>query len=538
VLGQVDRRRLARVAGLFLAVLALHGLPREVCAQQAGPPAPAPHFDVQHFEVQGNTLLAAAEIEQALAPFKGGSKTFADLKQAADALEEVYHARGYSAAQVQLPEQDITQGMVRLRVVEPRVAKVVVEGNTVFGTDNVRRSLPSVKEGESPNAREIARDLQLTAEHPVKQTTVLLRAGASEDQVDVAVKVVDDKPWRAFLTLDNTGTSATGYYRSGIGYQHSNLFDRDHTLTAQYVTSPTYASKVGIYGVGYRIPFYDRHSSLDLVAGYSNVNSGTVQGLFTVSGSGTIAGAHWNYYPAKWGDVEQKLSLGLDYRAFNNQVMFEGQGIVPDITVHPASATYYGVVRGAESELTFNAGLAANIPGGNDGTEADFQRSRSTATSKYTILHYGFTYLRQLSEGWQARALFNGQYTGNALVSGEQFGLGGADSVRGYVLREVVNDRGYTGQLELYTPEMSSRLGLSDSYKTRLLAFYDFGSVKRNHALPGEALGDSIGSVGVGARVGYGKALSVRLDLARILEPTANRLTGSLRLGVAAAFMF
>ena len=495
-------------------------------------------FDIQRFEAEGNTLLAASEIEQALAPFRGRDKAFADLTQAAEVLEETYHARGYSAVQVLLPEQDITQGVVRLRVVEPRIGKVVVEGNTVFSTDNVRRSLPSVREGGFPNSLEMARELQLTAEHPTKQTTVMLRAGASEDQVDMNVHVVDDKPWRTFLTLDNTGTGATGYERLGIGYQHANLFDRDHTFTAQYVTSPTNASKVNIYGLGYRIPFYDWHSSLDLVAGYSDVNSGTVQGLFTVAGSGTVAGAHWNYYPTKWGDVEQKLSVGFDYRAFNNQVLFEGQGLVPDITVHPVSATYYGVVRSAASELSFNAGLAANLSGGSNGTAADFQRSRPGATSRYTILHYGFTYLRQLPQGWQARALIGGQYTGNALVAGEQFGLGGADSVRGYMLREVVNDRGYAGQLELYTPELSSRFGLSDNYKMRLLAFYDSGSVKRNHALPGEALGDSIGSVGFGARVGYGKSLSFRLDLASIQQPTANRSTGSLRLGVAAAFMF
>ena len=142
------------------------------------------------------------------------------------------------------------------------------------------------------------------------------------------------------------------------------------------------------------------------------------------------------------------------------------------------------------------------------------------------------------AQGWQARALLSGQYTGNALVSGEQFGLGGADSVRGYMLREVVNDRGYAGQLEVYTPELASRFGLSDKYKLRLLAFYDFGAVQRNHALPGEELGDSVGSVGFGARVGYGKSLSMRLDRASILEPTANRARGSLRLGMAAAIMF
>lgn len=498
----------------------------------------SPRFEIARFEVIGNTLLQASEIDAALVPYSGKQKDFSDIQRALEALEQVYRDRGYGVAQVLLPEQDITRGVVQFRVLQPRVGRVLIEGNTHFDAANVRRSLPTIKEGETPNSNDLARNLAVLSEHPAKQTTVTLRSGASAEHVDVAVKVVDDKPWRAFLTLDNTGSATTGQYRTGIGYQHSNLFDRDHTLTAQYVTSPTHATKVSIYGAGYRIPFYGLHSSLDLVAGYSDVNSGTVQGLFTVAGSGTIAGAHWNYYPAKWGDIEQKLSFGLDYRAFNNQVLFEGQGIVPDITVRPASATWYGVVRGAESELSFNLGPAANIPGGNDGTEEDFQRSRAAATSKYTILRYGFSYLRQLSGGWQARAVFNGQYTGNALVSGEQFGLGGADSVRGYGLREVANDRGYTGQLELYTPELAARLGLSDSYKARLLAFYDFGSVKRNHALPGEALGDSIDSVGFGARVGYGKSLSVRLDVARILEPTANREKGSLRVGAAAAFSF
>lgn len=524
----------ALVAGV--ATLALCG---PVLAQAPEAEIPdSPRFEIMRFDVTGNTLLQAAEIDAAVASYTGKLKDFSDIQRALESLEQVYRDRGYGVVRVLLPEQDITRGVVRLSVVEARIGRVIVEGNKVFGADNIRRSLPSVKEGSMPNTQEIARDLQLTAEHPVKQTQVTLRAGAKEDQVDVAVKVADDKPWRAFLTLDNTGTSDTGSYRTGFGYQHTNLFDRDHTLTAQYVTSPTHANKISIYGVGYRIPFYDRHSSLDLIAGYSDVNSGTVQGLFTVAGSGTIAGAHWNYYPAKWGDVEQKLSLGLDYRAFGNQVLYQGQGIVPDITVHPVSATYSGVVRGAASELTFNAGLAANIPGGNDGTAEDFQRSRAAATSNYTILRYGFSYLRQFSGGWQARALFNGQYTSNALVSGEQFGLGGADSVRGYMLREVVNDRGYTAQLELYTPELSPRFGLSDSYKMRLLTFYDFGSVQRNHALPGETSGDSIASVGVGARMGYGKSLSMRLDLASILEPTANRHAGSLRLGMAAAFTF
>ncbi len=488
------------------------------------------HFQIRRFEVTGNTLLPSAEVEQTLAPFTGPQTSFSDVRRAADALEAAFRQRGYGVVRVDVPEQDVTSGVVRLQVVERRVGKVTVEGNTHFDEANIRRSLPSVKEGEVPNANDIARNLEMAAEHPVKQTAVLLRAGAEGDVVDVGVRVADDKPWRAFFTLDNTGTSETGYYRSGFGYQHSNLFDRDHTLTAQYVTSPTRPSDVTIFGAGYRIPFYDLNSSLDLTAGYSDVNSGTVQGLFTVSGSGTLFGARWNWYLPRLSELEQKLSLALDYRAFHNNVQFQGQGLVPDVTVHPLTATYGAVHRAAAGEVSFYAAVSHDLPGGNDGGAADFSASRAGATDRYTLERYGLNAVAQLPRDWQARAAFTGQYTNDALVAGEQFGAGGPDSVRGYLLREIAADRGYSAQLELYTPDFAAAAGL---HRLRMLAFLDGGSVQRNLVAAGESSGASISSAGVGARWSYGKRASLRLDLARIMHSSLDRLRGSSRLGAA-----
>src|SRR5687767_10735354 len=282
--GEKTRRR----PDLLALLLALIGLifASSLHAQPAPEAIPAPRFDINRFEVVGNTLLPEAEVERLVAPYTGKNKDFADIQRALEALEQAYRDRGYGVAQVQLPEQDITRGVVRFRVLQPRVGRVAIEGNTHFDAENIRRSLPSVKEGETPNSREIARNLQLTAEHPAKQTNVLLRSGASEDLVDVNVKVTDEKPWRAFFTLDNTGTGDTGYFRTGVGIQHSNLFNRDHALTATYITSPGHWRDVAIYGLGYRIPYYDLNSSLELIAGYSDVASGAVPGLFNVSGSG------------------------------------------------------------------------------------------------------------------------------------------------------------------------------------------------------------------------------------------------------------
>src|SRR5262249_25400288 len=157
-----------------------------------------------------------------VAPYTGKNKDFADIQRALESLEQAFRDRGFGVVQVLLPEQDITRGVVQFRVLQPRIGKVTVEGNTQFDNENVLRSLPALKAGETPNSREIARNLQLTAEHPIKQTNVLLRSGESEDTVDASIKVTDDRPWRRFFSLDNTGTGDTGYYRAGIGFQHTN----------------------------------------------------------------------------------------------------------------------------------------------------------------------------------------------------------------------------------------------------------------------------------------------------------------------------
>lgn len=499
---------------------------------------PAPRFNIDHFDIVGNTLLPGAEVERLVAPYTGKDKDFADIQRALEALEQAYRDRGYGVAQVLLPEQDITRGVVQFRVLQPRIGRVLVDGNTHFTADNVRRSLPTVKEGETPNSRDIARNLQMTAEHASKQTNVLLRSGASEDQVDVNIKVADEKPWRAFFTLDNTGTSETGNLRTGFGFQHSNLFDRDHAFTATYITSPDHVDDVTILGLGYRIPFYGLNSMLELIAGYSDVNSGVVQGLFNVSGSGTIFGARWNYFLPKWGETEQKLAFGLDYRAFKNEVQLAGTQIVPDITVRPASLTYSALRRMMAAELSYYAGFAINIPGGNDGDSAAFAASRANASSDYKIYRYGMNYTRQFENEWQVRLGVNGQYTSDALVSGEQFGLGGPDSVRGYQMREVASDRGYSGQVELYTPDFSRKVGMTEDHKLRLLGFYDWGTIHRNSALPAEVAHDSIASVGVGLRLTYKKFLSLRLDLAQIRQETASRDNNSQRLTGSLALVF
>ena len=515
-------------------------------AQSAAPAAPT--FEIKRFDLSGNTLLSTERIQAIIAPYLGAARTLADVQRAQAAIEEAYRDIGYGSVQVSLPEQDITSGVIQFRVLQPRVGKVILDGNRHFDNDNIRSSLPTIREGQIPNSSDIARNLQQTGEHPVKKTTVLLRTSENPENVDVNVKVDDDRPWRVVFSLDNTGNSETGYLRSGIGFQHTNLFNRDHVVSAQYITSPTNLDQVSIFGLGYHVPMYALNSSLDFYAGKSNVNSGVVQGLFNVAGKGTIFGLKWNYYLPKLGGLDQKLAFGIDYRAFHNNVTVNGVGLVPDITIHPVSVAYTGAVRDSNSEFNFNLSWARNIVGfGKDSDSVAFFRTRLPAVANYQVYRGAASYQMTFAKDWQMRAAAQGQYTRDALVPGEQFGLGGPESLRGFLVRELSNDRGASGQLELYTPEMMSAINVKTTFRARLLAFYEYGQLWRNKPAANETANRSLSDVGLGLRLNYGKSTSLRFDVARITHApnvlpvgnyTGTRQFGEYRIAGGLAIVF
>jgi hemolysin activation/secretion protein len=113
---------------------------------------------------------------------------------------------------------------------------------------------------------------------------------------------------------------------------------------------------------------------------------------------------------------------------------------------------------------------------------------------------------------WQLRGLINGQYTNDQLVPGEQFGLGGVRSVRGFDERATSGDEGYAATVELYTPDLSKFANIR-AFQTRLLAFYDWGEVADNDPLPGEVHSTKIASFGPGLRITDGKYFTFAVDL-------------------------
>ena len=74
--------------------------------------------------------------------------------------------------------------------------------------------------------------------------------------------------------------------------------------------------------------------------------------------------------------------------------------------------------------------------------------------------------------------------------------------------------------------------------RTQVLAFYDWGEVRRNRAQPGETRFESIASSGLGLRLGMDRSLSLRLDYGVVVNGDPVTRAGAGRWHGSLLWMF
>ncbi len=502
-------------------------------------------FVVRSVRIEGNSLLPESELAERVAFLVGSERTAADLRQATAAVQDAYRQAGYAGVVAYIPEQSLVSGEIVIRVVEGKLAQVKISGNERYDEANIRQSLPNLREGETPRVRAIDRDIQLANENPVKELRVVLTAGARPGDVDASIEVAEESPLRVLIGFDNTGDPSTGDYRLSIGFQHANLWNLDHIGTFQYQTSPTDPNLVQIYSLGYRLPLYGYAASIDAFVAYSSVDNGTtttVAGPLQFTGKGKIAGLRGNRYLERLGEYDHRLTLGLDWRDLENDCLLGAFGDAGcgtagvSVAVLPLSLAYTGQVQTPESAWGFAGSLAQNTGGS---SPEDFKAARPRADKYYSIARLSAFAGFAPPDRFGLQGRLSAQSSPDALVPVEQFGLGGASSVRGYREREVTGDSGLYANLEGLAPDLRQTIGLENG-SLRPLVFVDWGQVTNHYRWPcaGTDTRCSLSSVGVGVRFAVGRYFSGRLDVARTLEDGPQTPAGKNRGNIALNFVF
>ena len=595
--------------GVESSLLALGPLP----ARPAATTNAVQHIKVEKYLVEGNTVLHPAAIAKALQAADGAygtNVTIAGVRAAASQLQTAYRDRGYVTVAVTLPRQSITNGTVKLRVTEGRLASIEVKGNHYFSSNNVMRALPSLHTNTVLNGKIFGAELNQANANQDRQIYPTIGPGPEPGTSDLTLAVKDRFPLHAKTEFNNESSPNTPEFRVNSSMVYNNLFQQNQSLGVQYGFSPQQFKPgpqwnfydeplVANYSGFYRIPlggprsvqeevdqqpgnfgyneathkfnlppasgqpeinFYASQSTIDtgINSNTHNVYAGSITNsdgstitnnslnLTAVSQTITInndLGFRLSVPLAAVDSFHQSVSGGLDFKTYNvttygtNYYILSSE-IIDDLggspvtnyntstditplptTVNqmeylPLSVRYDAGWRDCLGTAAAGLGLSANpwfysvtYTTTSSATNIYYhgagsvqQITHSSQSSGYWVaLTPSFSHDFQLFTNWLTTLRADGQWASQPLISNEQYGIGGVNSVRGYHEGEVFGDNGWHVSAQQDTP--AHQVGLaygSTPLLVRGSVYMDYGDAYLIDPQPGQPGSTALWGTGFG----------------------------------------
>ncbi len=416
---------------------------------------------------------------------------------------------------VKIPPQTIKDGVLHVIVTEATIDQITFCGNEWF-RDKQLRSYIDFEPGDTIRRDILTKDLEIMNRNPFRRTDVVFSPGSKPATTNLEFMTKDQMPIRFYAGTDNTGFRPTRYNRWYGGINIGNLFYVDHLIDYQYMAGPS-GHDFFSHTLKYSAPLPTR-DYLVVYGGYSKVHfkNGSLR---TLGKTAQISGRYEiPFFPRS--ELLQELTFGFDYK-FTENNLFQTAG-----TPGPL---FQGIVNLTEFMAGYNLGWERSFykssftiegflsPGGfiSHQSSADYNALREHAKPTFFYLRAALAPIFRLPKNWTVQLTLRGQVATNTLIQSEQYSMGGYDTVRGYLEREVAGDDAFVGNLELRTPSTPilgrfSKKIPRDSFL--LLGFIDYGAVYNIHNIGFEKQTASLLGIGPGARYNMGSYVTARLD--------------------------
>jgi hemolysin activation/secretion protein len=505
----------------MLLVLAF-GLGSILLHAQVLPPPPLDHgpklpvenwLFVRGFQFEGNTAFTQGELAQVTEPFTFRAITSEELEEARRAVTLHYINHGYLNSGAVIPDQNPTNGVITLRVVEGVLSGIELEGNRWMRDGYIEGHLQRWA-GAPLNMNDLREGLQLLRQNPnVQQVNAELKPGIAPGESILDLRVQDQQPFRVGLQIDNQRPPTVGAYEFWLLASDLNLTGLSDPLDFKYGIAN--AGPQGIEWSGannlegsYLLPFTSFDTTLGIHG--SRLNTSLVEEPFNdlnVTSLSTELGVTLRQPFFQTANGELALGIGFDHRRNKTWLLDEPFTISPgaedgEMAVSVFRASQEWLQRGQDHVLalrsTFKWGLDAleatdnGIPGDPDATffswlgQAQFVQ-RLLGTQNQLVLRLA------------------GQWTGEPLLALEQMSVGGFETVRGYLENQLVRDRGIVSSLELRLPVAFNKAGAG---VVHLAPFFDFGGGWNAEDSPSPS---TIYSTGVGLLLAPERRVSAQL---------------------------
>lgn len=462
----------------------------------------ADRFFIRDIQVIGNTVLQS-EIDEIVrnSQLKYRTATFEDLVCLRSRITQLYIDQGYVTSGAFLANnQDLSNGVVRIQVVEGELEEIVITGLDRL-QENYIRSRLELAASRPLNRDDLETGLQLLIINPLFETVnAELTAGQKTGSNVLLVDVKQARSFTASIGVDNYRAPSIGEFQGSVNLAHGNLLSFGDRFFAQY----GFTEGLDIYNLSYTIPWnaYDGTFGFS----YDNSDSGIIEEEFLdldIESETETYSFNFRQPLTRSPNSEFTLGLNLDIRRrrtfLGNEPFSFSLGAEngkSNVTVLRFSQDW--VKRDATSVFAARSGF-------NLGIDAFDATINNTGTDgKFLVWQGQFQWVEQLSPRVLLITRVGGQFTSDSLLSLEKFSLGGINTVRGYQENQLVTDSGVLGTLEL-------RIPITEDFDTlQLNPFIEFGTGWNNDEPDPE--NTTIASVGLGMRWAIIEGLIFNLD--------------------------
>lgn len=458
------------------------------------------NIQVKGFQVDASVILTPEEIRGVLAPYEGKTLSLADLFEAVAGLNKLYADKEMPTARAFLPPQEISDGMVKIRLVEARVGEIHV-GKVTQVTPEFVRARVSLAPGDLVSVPRLEADLlRFNRLHEV-QLRASVQPGKAPGTTDLNLEAAEPKRNQYSVFVDNAGRYTVGEERIGFSARRLGLTERGDNL----LFAATFSEGSDSYYLGYSVPLDARDLKLDV--SYSRGGIDVVEGSFVpldVSGESqdfTVgltrplvvqAGRLWNAYGR--ASAKESISKFGGATQVNQDLMVLSAGVS-------------GEQQDEASAWTLDVNLNQGI-------------KHFGGESAFTALRANAAWLERFTPRTQLLLRGGAQYSGNDLLpASEQFQLGGSASVRGYSEGLLSGRSGYLVSAELryalQDPEQYLTLSPDAPLYTGFV-FLDHGGAFPYRPAPlHDVTGDDfLTGAGLGLLVDWKSKVSARLAVA------------------------
>jgi hemolysin activation/secretion protein len=491
---------------------------------KAPPGAEKATFVLRGVVVEGATVFTPRDFLPLYRKFLGTRVSVKTVYDIARTITVKYTAAGYILCQAVVPPQKIAgDGIVRIRVIEGYVDKVIIKGDMpgprrllVAMGDKIRAARPLT-------LAVLERYLLLARDLPGATATGTLTPSATAVGAADLVFRVSQKPVDAVLSLDNMGSRYLGPWEmSGV----ADLNYRDNQATLQMATTPLNEGelKYGRFNDGLVID--SEGTRLSASIGYSNSHPGWLLKPYAMRADILTVGGGVSLTPIRSRARNLFLHGGFETKDSVADLM-DGSRLYDDhLRLVRAGGDFDWVdgALGAPAVSLVAVTLSQGIPALGASRTGAAGLSRRTGHADFLKATLDATRTQKISGPFDLLTAVTGQWADVSLLSSEEFAYGGAQFGRGYDSGEMLGDDGLAAKAELRYAGPSLPL-IKD---WQVFGFYDIGRVWTINPLPSERKTDGGASAGVGFRSDITGRVAVSAELAKPLtHAVAARDTGA-----------